>query len=90
MEDMHGFQLVINFLVFPPFFLSGALFPLSGAPVPIRVASLLNPLTYGVDALRLLFLGTSSFSLAFDLAVLSTFFVATTFAAAELFKRIEN
>lgn len=52
MEDMHGFQLIMNFLVMPLFFLSGALFPLENIPQTLRVIASLDPLSYGVDGLR--------------------------------------
>lgn len=52
MEDMHGFQLIMNFLIMPLFFLSGALFPINGLPNWISIVSYFNPLTYGVNALR--------------------------------------
>jgi len=52
LEDMQGFQMIMNFLVMPIFFLSGALFPLAGLPSSIFIAASLNPLTYGVDGLR--------------------------------------
>jgi ABC-2 type transport system permease protein len=53
-DDMHGFQLISNFLIMPMFFLSGALFPLNSAPEPIKLVSAIDPLTYSVDALRFL------------------------------------
>ncbi|MGB5099892.1 MAG: ABC transporter permease, partial [Methanothrix sp.] len=49
MKDMSGFSLIMNFLIFPLFFLSGALFPLDRFPGLIRYLAYLNPLTYGVD-----------------------------------------
>jgi len=52
MEDMHGFQLIMNFLVMPLFFLSGALFPFEGLPKTLKIVSSLDPLSYGVDGLR--------------------------------------
>ena len=52
MEDMHGFQLIMNFLVMPVFFLSGALFPLQNLPRALVIAARLDPLSYGVDGLR--------------------------------------
>ncbi|MCP4709790.1 MAG: ABC transporter permease [Planctomycetes bacterium] len=67
MEDMHGFQLIMNFLIMPLFFLSGAIFPISGLPRPIEIFSRLNPLTYGVDALRSTLIDTSQFGLPFDI-----------------------
>lgn len=52
MEDMHGFQLIMNFLVMPLFFLSGALFPLQNLPKVLNIVASLDPLSYGVDGLR--------------------------------------
>ncbi|MBN2052222.1 ABC transporter permease [Candidatus Woesearchaeota archaeon] len=52
MEDMHGFQLIVNFLIMPLFFLSGAIFPLNGVASGIKYVVMINPLTYGVDGLR--------------------------------------
>ncbi|MCG8401255.1 MAG: ABC transporter permease [Firmicutes bacterium] len=51
-DTMEGFQIVMNFLIMPLFFLSGAMFPLHGVPGWMEVLMRLNPLTYGVDALR--------------------------------------
>lgn len=90
MDDMHGFQLIMNFLVMPMFFLSGALFPLSEAPEIVRYISYVDPLTYAVEALRGC-LGTSAtMPLFVSIPVLAGFFVITTFAAAYLFGRIES
>jgi ABC-2 type transport system permease protein len=49
LTDMQGFQLLMNLLVMPLFFLSGALFPLNDLPKSISVITSLNPLTYAVD-----------------------------------------
>ena len=49
---MQGFQLIMNFLVMPIFFLSGALFPLGNLPAALTVATRVDPLSYGVDGLR--------------------------------------
>ncbi len=53
LKDMQGFQLVMNFLVMPIFFLSGALFPLADLPAALVVATHVDPLSYGIDGLRL-------------------------------------
>lgn len=63
LEDMQGFHLIVNFLVMPLFFLSGALFPLENLPSSIAIASKIDPLTYGIDALRNVLIDSSSFSL---------------------------
>ena len=56
---MMGFQFVLNFLVQPAFFLSGALFPVTGLPAWMTVLTRVNPLSYGVDAIRRVVLGAS-------------------------------
>src|ERR1700734_3969842 len=70
-KDMQGFQLIMNFLVMPIFFLSGALFPLNGLPKVLAFLAAIDPLTYGVDGLRGSLIGIGHFSFATDLAVLS-------------------
>jgi len=67
--DMQGFQLVMNFLVMPIFFLSGALFPLAGLPKAMSIVTSLDPLAYGVDGLRSALIGISHFGIATDIAV---------------------
>jgi ABC-2 type transport system permease protein len=73
MESPEGFQLISSFLLFPLFFLSGALFPLDRLPRWLAPLIFVNPLTYAVDALRRALLGTSHFGLAPDLAVITAF-----------------
>lgn len=51
-ESLEGFQLIVSFVVFPLYFLSGALFPLKNLPIWLSVLTTLDPATYGVDALR--------------------------------------
>jgi ABC-2 type transport system permease protein len=79
LQDMQGFQLIMNFLVMPIYFLSGALFPLAGLPVVLKYMTRIDPLSYGIDAMRNLLLGASEFTLLISLAVLcgaSVLFVA--------------
>ena len=90
MEDMHGFQLVMNLLVMPLFFLSGAIFPLSGAPEIIRYLAYIDPLTYAVEALRHLLIGYSEVSLGVSAAVIGVFLLISGTAAVYLFNRIES
>jgi ABC-2 type transport system permease protein len=89
LNDMQGFQLIMNFVVMPTFFLSGALFPLSGLPRVISVIAASDPLTYGVDALRGTLTGASHFHLGLDFAVITV--IATVFmvVGSYLFSRIE-
>jgi len=57
MTSQQGFQLVIQLLIFPLIFLAGVFFPVNNVPEWLQVISKLNPLTYGVDAIRQIFLG---------------------------------
>lgn len=89
LKDMQGFQLIMNFLVMPIFFLSGALFPLSNLPTALTVATRLDPLSYGIDGLRGALIGLSQISVVTDVAVLAV--VASAFLAlgAWSFSRIQ-
>jgi len=69
-KDMQGFQLVMNFLVMPTFFLSGALFPLTNSPLLLRALATIDPLSYGVDGIRALLINVSHFGVATDATVL--------------------
>jgi ABC-2 type transport system permease protein len=89
LQDMQGFQLIMNFLVMPIFFLSGALFPLSNLPRILSVVTRLDPLTYGVDGLRGALIGSSHFGMATDLAVLAAVAVALLGLGAWRFSKIE-
>lgn len=89
-EDMHGFQLIMNFLVMPMFFLSGALFPLNSAPDLMKYASYIDPLTYAVEALRFFLIGQASISIFTSFSVLFGFLVASLLLAVYLFGKIES
>ena len=89
LDDMQGFQLIMNFLVMPLFFLSGALFPLAGLPAAINVAAALDPLSYGVDALRGTLTGVYHFGLLTDLGVLLLMIVLFVGVGSHLFKKIQ-
>ena len=52
LQDMQGFQLIMNFLVLPIYFLSGAMFPLTGLPVVLKYITRIDPLAYGIDGMR--------------------------------------
>ena len=67
MQDMQAFPLIMNFLVMPMFFLSGALFPLAGLPGGISVAASVNPMSYAVDAIRGTLSGGMHFGYGADL-----------------------
>src|SRR5262249_50858752 len=52
MQQVESFQVVMQFFVLPMMFLSGAVFPLSSLPIWLRVLTVIDPLTYGVDPMR--------------------------------------
>jgi len=89
LADMQGFQLVMNFLVMPIFFLSGALFPLANLPRALSVATSLDPLSYGIDGLRGTLIAASHFGLMMDAVILGV--SASLFLAlgAYFFSRIQ-
>jgi ABC-2 type transport system permease protein len=89
MEDMHGFQMIINFLIMPIFFLSGALFPLNNLPNTIEIITRMNPLSYGVDGLRDTLLNVSHFGLSIDFAVLSVAAILLLAIGSYLFSKIQ-
>lgn len=89
MESPEGFQLITSFLLFPLFFLSGALFPINRLPSWLAVFTFLNPLTYAVDALRGVLLGASQFSLAFDLGIITAFAVVVIFVGTYAFEKMK-
>ncbi len=89
LQNMQGFQLIMNFLVMPIFFLSGALFPLTNLPAGLAVATRIDPLTYGIDGLRGAFLGLSHFGVAADLAVLGGVSIVFLVLGARAFSRIQ-
>ena len=72
LQDMQGFQLIMNFLVLPIYFLSGAMFPLNtGIARPLKYATRIDPLTYGIDGMRnALGSPNSAFNPTLDLLVL--------------------
>jgi ABC-2 type transport system permease protein len=89
LEDMQGFQLIMNFLVMPIFFLSGALFPLQGLPTALAFVTRLDPLTYGVDGIRESLIGIGTFGIATDLLVVSVIAVILLGIGSYLFERIQ-
>jgi len=91
MRDMQGFSLIVNFVMFPIFLLSGALFPVEALPSWLTPVCYANPLTYGVDGLRgaLLGAGASEFSILLDFFVASAFSIGMVCVGSYLFESTE-
>jgi ABC-2 type transport system permease protein len=89
LKDMQGFQLVMNFMVMPIFFLSGALYPLSNLPRVLSWLTRIDPLTYGVDGVRGALIGVTHFGVAMDIAALSAVAVLLLGFGAWRFSKIE-
>jgi len=88
-QDMQGFQAINQFLVFPLYFLSGALYPLQHVPEWLHVIAECNPMSYAVDAMRATLIGQSHFGLLKDLAVLTISVIALASFGAYRFRHIE-
>lgn len=89
LDDMHAFPLIINFVIMPLFFLSGALFPLEGLPKTINIIAATNPLSYGVDGIRGVLTGQLHFGLWTDFFVLLVFVILGLVIGGYMFSRIE-
>jgi ABC-2 type transport system permease protein len=89
LEDMQGFQLIMNFVVQPVFFLSGALFPLNGVVNFLSIISSFDPLAYGVDAVRGSLTGITHFGLLTDFSVLAIISAVILTLGSYLFSRVE-
>lgn len=88
-DDFQGFQGINNLLVMPMFFLSSALYPLENIPTFLKVLTVINPVTYMVDALRGLLSNQGHFSLGTDLLVITITLAAAVAFAVNRFNRIE-
>ena len=69
-NDFQGFQAINQFLIFPLYFLSGAIYPLVGIPVLLKFISYVNPLSYSIDGMRAVLINSSHFGLMLDLGVM--------------------
>jgi ABC-2 type transport system permease protein len=89
LKDFSAFQLIVNFLIMPLVFLSGAFFPLAGLPKVLYTIVKINPLSYGVDALRETLSNAGHFALWNDLSVLIVVAVIFMVFSSYLFSKIE-
>ncbi len=89
MESLEGFQMIVSFVVFPLFFLSGALFPLDNLPPWLSFLTSADPATYGVDAMRHIILGVGSKPLELDVGILVLFSIALGAIGSVAFNRMK-
>lgn len=90
MESLEGFQLIISFVVFPLYFLSGALFPLNNLPPWLSILTTMDPATYAVDALRNTLLGiTGKNPFIADIGILLVSVIALGTIGILSFKRMK-
>jgi len=88
LKSPEGFSLIINFVMWPMFFFSGALFPVSNLAPWLAAITFINPLTYGVDAIRGIILGINDFPIMLDAAVLMLFAAIMIGIGVASFKRM--
>jgi len=89
MKSMEGFQMIMNFLLMPIFFLSGAIFPLKNLPAWLDYLVRIDPLAYGIDTLRGVIIGIWQYPFAESLLVIIVFGLAMIFLAVFEFNRQE-
>ncbi len=89
MQSLEGFQLIASFVVFPLFFLSGALFPLDKLPQWLMFITSIDPATYAVDAMRIAVLGVGSKSFVFDIAIVLVYAISLGAIGAYSFGRMK-
>ena len=89
LKDMQGFQMIMNFLVLPMFFFSGALFPLNNLPRAMAWITSIDPLAYGIDGMRAAFLGIAHFGATIDAVVLACIAMLFLSLGAYSFSKIE-
>jgi len=87
--DTEGFMSIMNLVIMPIFFLSGAFFPLAAMPAGIKYIMYINPLTYGVDGLRGTLVGAANFPLWVDFVVLLVLAITLASLGAYFFSKME-
>ena len=89
LRDMQGFQLIMNFLVMPLFFLSGALFPLDGWSKVLSTIASFDPLSYGVDGIRWALTWIWHFGFVYDFSILFVLTVIVLGIGSYMFSKTE-
>ncbi len=92
LTSLEGFNVIMNFIVLPMFFLSGSLYPIDSLPAPLRAFSFINPLSFGVDSFKHVLLPgagrlSAEFPLFVDIIFVAAFAVVFTLLSAYVFER---
>ena len=90
MTSPEGFQLITTFVIFPLFFLSGALYPLDQLPAYLEALTAFNPLTYIVDLLRGLLIDLQYFGTNLNSLVMVGFAFVILFIGIKAFERMRS
>ena len=91
-ESFESFSVIMNFIVMPMFFLSGAMYPVKLLPHVLGIFTRINPLTYGIDALKYMVFPLSTlvahdFPLGLDIAVIASSSIVFVMIAGNVFER---
>jgi ABC-2 type transport system permease protein len=89
LEDMQAFPIIINFVIMPIFFISGALFPLDEVPKFLKIIAQFNPLTYGVDGIRGALTASHHFPLLLDFSIVLVLAVIMMAIGSYLFSKVQ-
>ncbi len=92
LTSLEGFNVIMNFIVLPMFFLSGALYPVGSLPLPLKALTFINPLCFGIDSFKHVLLSkggglSAEFPMVVDLGAVIVFFIIMTGLAAYNFER---
>ncbi len=90
MESPEGFQLLSSLVLFPLFFLSGALFPVSNLTGPLGLLATVNPVTYIVDLIRFILTGVHYIAPATDAAVVVLFIIVANIVGMVTFAQMKS
>jgi ABC-2 type transport system permease protein len=86
-QEVETFQLIMNLVIMPLFFLSNAMLPIDKMPPWLQAISTLNPVSYAVDGLRGLLIGQTQFGIFLDFSVVILSFLVALAASTYLFSK---
>lgn len=90
LTEIESFQKISRFTTMPMWFLSGGFYPVANLPIWLKFFVYINPLTYGVDALRTLLVGVSNFNFGLDIAILIGFMLLMLLIGTKSFNKTDN